>query len=88
MLLEAVGRPIRYRLADGREVRLVPGQPVDLPDLQADKLLAKAQGKVRLAATPSPCRLCGADSWWRTSQAEVWQCRRCHPLVRAPGPQT
>ncbi len=37
MLLEAVDRPIRYRLADGREVRLVPGQPVDLPDLQADK---------------------------------------------------
>ena len=54
MLLEAVGRPIRYRLADGREVRLVPGQPVDLPDLQADKLLAKAQGRVKLAPTGLP----------------------------------
>ncbi len=34
---------------------------------------------------PHPCRLCGEDSWWRSGPTEVWQCRRCHPLVRAPG---
>ncbi len=37
------------------------------------------------AAPPGPCRVCGTDSWWRSGPAEVWLCRRCHPLVRAPG---
>ncbi len=54
MLLEAVDRPIRYRLADGREIRLEPGRSVDLPDPQALKLLAKAQGRVKLASTDLP----------------------------------
>lgn len=38
-----------------------------------------------LAVPPTPCRLCGTDSWWRAGAAEAWQCRRCHPLVRVPG---
>ncbi len=37
-----------------------------------------------LAAPPSPCRLCGADSWWRSGAAEDWQCRRCHPPASLP----
>ena len=55
MFVEAIDHPIRYHLADGREFRLVPGQPVDLPDIQASKLLAKAQGRVKLASTGLPC---------------------------------
>ncbi len=38
-----------------------------------------------LVALPTPCQLCGADSWWRSGAAEAWQCRTCHPLVRVPG---
>ena len=37
------------------------------------------------AAPPSPCQVCGTDSWWRSGPAEAWQCRTCHPLVRVPG---
>ncbi len=55
VFVEAIDHPIRYHLADGREVRLVPGQPVDLPDIQARKLLAKVPGKVKLASTRPPC---------------------------------
>ncbi len=62
MLVEAVARSIRYHLTNGREVRLVPGRPVDLPDIQARKLLAKAKGKVRLAEPANPDWLAG----WRT----------------------
>ncbi len=36
------------------------------------------------AAPPSPCRLCGADSWWRAAQAEAWLCRTCHPPANLP----
>ena len=52
MLLEAVDSPIRYRLTDGREVRLVPGQPIVLPEDRALKLLAKANGRVRMVEAP------------------------------------
>ncbi len=54
MLLEAVDRPIRYQLADGREVRLAPGHPVDLPDRQGRTLLRKARGKVLAVSTGDP----------------------------------
>ena len=37
-----------------------------------------------LATPPNPCRLCGADSWWRSGPAEVWLCRRCHPPASLP----
>ncbi len=37
-----------------------------------------------LAAPPSPCRLCGVDSWWRSSTAEAWPCRTCHPPASLP----
>ncbi len=53
MLLEAVDCTIRYLLADGQEIRLIPGQPVDLPDSQARKLLVRAVGRVRIVASSS-----------------------------------
>ncbi len=59
MLLEAVDCPIRYRLADGHEIRLTPGQPVDLPDSQARKLLVRAVGRVRIVASSSGPLLAG-----------------------------
>ncbi len=37
-----------------------------------------------LAAPPTPCRLCGAESWWRAAQAEAWLCRTCHPPANLP----
>ena len=61
-MIEAVEEPVTYRWPGG-EIQLEPGCPVYLPESRALKLLAKAQGKVRLAAPPRPCRLCGADSW-------------------------
>ncbi len=44
--LEAVGAPVVFRGQWG-EVRLVPGQPVDLPDDRAARLLGKAPGRVQ-----------------------------------------
>ncbi len=44
--LEAVGAPVAFRGQWG-EIRLVPGQPVDLPDDRAARLLSKAPGRVR-----------------------------------------
>ncbi len=64
MFVEAIDHPIRYHLADGREVRRVPGQPVDLPDIQARKLLAKVPGKVKLASTRPPCLQPGTWIEW------------------------
>lgn len=40
--------PLTIRRRSG-DVRLLPGQPVDFPEAEALKLLAKAQGKVREA---------------------------------------
>ena len=59
--------------------------------LAADGLLKHDTQKARplsstepLAAPPSPCQLCGADSWWRSGPAEAWQCRTCHPPASLP----
>jgi hypothetical protein len=48
MLLEAMGKPIKYRLRDGRELLLTPGRPVDMPDKAARYLLEKAPHRVRV----------------------------------------
>ena len=32
MLIEAIARPIRYCLADGKQMHLTPGIPTDLPE--------------------------------------------------------
>ena len=47
MFLEAITRPIKYRLNDGRELVMEPGVPVEMPDLAGRRLLHKAVGKVR-----------------------------------------
>ena len=52
MLIEAIGKPIRYKWPGG-EIRLVPGQPVNLPEDRARKILAKAPGRVR-SINPAP----------------------------------
>ncbi|TSA02155.1 MAG: hypothetical protein D4R81_05185 [Nitrospiraceae bacterium] len=46
MLIEATGKALTYRWPHG-EVRLEPGRPVELPDDRANRLLAKAPGRVR-----------------------------------------
>ena len=46
MLIEATVKPLTYRWPGG-EVRLEPGKPVDLPQERAERILAKASGKVR-----------------------------------------
>ena len=48
MQLEAMGKPIKYRLKTGEEVTLLPGIPTELPDPAATQLLKKAPDKVRL----------------------------------------
>ena len=62
MFVEAIDHPIRYHLTDGREVCLEPGHPRALPEDRALKLLAKAQGKVRLVPPANPDWL----AEWRT----------------------
>lgn len=47
MLIEAVVRPVTCRWPGG-SARLIPGRPVEMPDEQAQKLLQKAKGKVRV----------------------------------------
>jgi len=49
LLIEA-STPLTIRRRSG-DVRLLPGQPVDFPEDEALKLLAKANGKVRAAKT-------------------------------------
>ena len=53
MLIEAVGEPVTYRWPSG-EIQLEPGCPVYLPESRALRLLAKAQGRVRLAEPANP----------------------------------
>jgi len=65
MLIEAIKRPITYRWP-GREIYLIPGTPVDLPDERAQRLLVKAQGKVRVVVSRRANRV--AKDWlagWR-----------------------
>ena len=51
MLIEAI-EPLRVRLPDGQLRDMVPGQPVDLPDAAARKLLARAPDRVKVAGSP------------------------------------
>ena len=51
MKIEVIGKGFVYRWPGG-EVRLVPGQPVELPPERAAKLMAKAPGRVRQVVEP------------------------------------
>ena len=52
MLIEVL-EPLKVRLPGGQLRDMVPGQPVDLPDEAARKLLAKAPDRVKVAARPA-----------------------------------
>ncbi len=84
MLVEVL-KPITVRF-NHREQLLVPGRPVYLPDAQARKLLAKAQGKVRLIREPVggpegacglACHGCGQSSATLHRLASCWRCVSC-----------
>lgn len=62
MTVECVGEGFTYRWPGG-EVRLEPGKPIDLPVDRAQRLLAKAPGRVRVL----PGRIQAGDviSWQR-----------------------
>ena len=63
MKVEAIGKPLIYRWPSG-EIRLVPGQPVELPDDRAARLFAKAPGRARaveLLVKGAPASL--LDAW-------------------------
>ena len=62
MIIECIGSPFTYRWPTG-EVRLVPGQPVELPDDRAARLLEKAPGRVRVVALAT--RAGDTISWTR-----------------------
>lgn len=76
MLIEAIARPLRVRLPD-RVLRLEPGTPVEMPDLQAAKLLRKARGKVR-RLPEGACYACGSTRWWLSIHHAI-VCPVCHP---------
>ena len=50
MQLEAVGKPLKYRLRTGEELLLQPGCPVEVPDESALSLMSKAGNRVRVVA--------------------------------------
>ncbi len=62
MLIEAL-KPLMVRLPSG-DLHLTPGKPVDLPDEQAQKLLAMVPEKVKLASTRPPCLQPGTWIEW------------------------
>ena len=47
MIIECIGSPFTYRWPTG-EVRLIPGQPVELPDSRVARLFEKAPGRVQV----------------------------------------
>ncbi len=57
MLIEAL-KPLRVKFPE-QEIHLKPGQPVELPEEHARKLLAKAGDRVRVAASP-----CVSEGSW------------------------
>lgn len=51
MMIECIGEAFVYRWPEG-EIHLEPGQPVELPDERAQRLLLKAPGRVRVIPRP------------------------------------
>jgi hypothetical protein len=63
MLLEAMNKPLKYRLKTGEEVTLRPGIPMDLPDQAATQLLKKAPDMVKRVDRVSTIGPGSAISW-------------------------
>ncbi len=53
MQIEAVGRPLRYRLLSGQEIMLRPGCPVEVSQPTARSLLRQVPDRVRVVADAS-----------------------------------
>lgn len=74
MLIEAIGVPFVCRWPGG-ECHIVPGQPVELPDDRAQRLMAKAPGRVRAvrALTPTIHAIQPGDqiSWMQVGQRQI-----------------
>ena len=49
MTLETIEQPFAVKI-DGQLVQLLPGAPMEFPDDQGLKLLAKAEGRIRLVS--------------------------------------
>ncbi len=84
MLIEVL-TPLRVRLPSV-EMDLDPGRPIELPDEQAKKLLARAPTDVRAVTAPirdsediggSLCRGCGRSSPTLYNLASCWRCASC-----------
>jgi hypothetical protein len=74
MLIEAVAKPLTYRWPAG-EVRLLPGQPINLPAERARKLLARAGSKVRVVTPPSspwPPECLESEEKFGTTEARLY----------------
>ena len=92
MTIECIGSSFTYRWPTG-EVRLVSGQPVELPDDRAARLLEKAPGRVRVVETANRAdgNLIGRIVSWESPlfgllSATVQEdlpngVRVCHPLT-------
>ena len=51
MLIEAMEKAFTYRWPNG-EVRLQPGQPIELPADRGRRLVEKANGRVKIVTSP------------------------------------
>ena len=71
MLIEA-SLPLTVRLPSG-PIHLKPGQPVDLPDEQAKRLLEKAPNKVRMVQDASPLVRPGVTIEWQGADLTMRQ---------------
>ncbi|GKS58169.1 hypothetical protein YTPLAS18_16960 [Nitrospira sp.] len=73
MLVEAVTKPIRYRLTDGQEIHLRLGVPADIPDQQAQALLLKAGDRVRLVPAEGSTKIepatCRRPVYWESGDS-------------------
>ena len=62
MTLETIERPLAVKI-DGRLVHLRPGTPVEFTDDQGLKLLAKAQGRIRMISGQTPMTIGTMITW-------------------------
>jgi hypothetical protein len=70
MLIECIGPPFVCRWPGG-QVSLVPGQPVELPDDRALKLIAKVPGRVKAVDAPFSIRPGDLIQWQRAGGEQI-----------------